>query len=537
VLRALSAPKSGSGFLGLWWTDGARDCFLAQLPREDLASFRRVCHDFSVRAAPALFGDMTITFRASTFTRPARMVALERIGRHVRTLTFHMPHTAETFLPPLIDPVTGEERVFVYVPQTSGLSSSSSSGGGNAGSASGSNNSSNSSLSGTGSGASGSSGNSAGGATTTTIGSTPPSPPQHKPAFAAAGPKYGSWAMTDLLTKQYGPLFHAATNVTAFVRAFSAMPDIEHLRISCPDQNPCERYRRSAVDYALISVRMAVERAPLTRLAALSLVPVHAGALLYLHPGSVGFGASPRAPRRWAQIRRLTVQMDSWAFDAPLSPPSPSSAASRASGACGDHLKLLHQYLLALSPRLQRLSFRWRGAKGPCPFTLDTEPALRRQTLSVLATPLSPAPSPPAIMVAAAAAAAAAAAGPNAQDTGEHVNVMAPAAAAAATATVAAATAKPRRLRLAALEHAALSNAAPHAAQLNRFIHRHRRSLLECDFDGVELRSGNWDEALDVLTRISGSDRWKREQVESPRRVLEPSSSFSSFSSSSSDLA
>ncbi|KAI9789904.1 MAG: hypothetical protein M1816_005673 [Peltula sp. TS41687] len=390
-------PKESNGpaFLRFWWTDKTRETFLTQVPSEDLASLRRACHDFSVRAAPCLFADLTITFRPSTFTKPARMVALERIGHYIRTLTFVMPHTAETFLPPLIDPITGEQKAFVYQPQLSNGTSA-----------------------------------------------KHPHP----------GPKYGSWEMTDLLVKQYGPLFHAATNVPAFIRAFTAMPGIVHLKISCPGQEPSQRYRRSAVDYALISLRMAVERAPLKSLSALSLMPIHPGGLLYLR-SVTGFGSRPDGLRRWAQITKLAIHMDSWAFS--NDPDTPT-----------DHLKHLHNYLLTLSPNIERLFFRWRGARGPCPFTLDTEP--------ILTPPASASPD-----------------GSAAPRTHHRLP----------------------RLRLPRLRCAELSNSHPDAAQLNRFIHRHRRTLQECDFDAVELRTGSWDEALAVLTRISGSEKWKEDML------------------------
>src|SRR5438477_2127740 len=103
-----------SGFLRFWWTQNLRDTFLECLPKEDLANFRLACHDFGVRGAPVLFREITVNFRTGSFTRPARIAALERIGHHVRTLTFHMEHTSETFLPPLLDPVTGEEQVYIY---------------------------------------------------------------------------------------------------------------------------------------------------------------------------------------------------------------------------------------------------------------------------------------------------------------------------------------------------------------------------------------------------------------------------------------
>lgn len=378
----------GSAFLRFWWTDKTRETFLTHLPSEDLASLRRACHDFSIRAAPVLFAELTITFRAGTFTKPARMAALERIGHYVRTLTFLMPHTAETFLPPLIDPINGEPKVFVYEPQLC----------------------------------------------------SGPSAQNPHPS-----PKYGSWEMTDLLAKQYGPLFHAATNIPAFIRAFTAMPSITHLKISCPGQEPSQRYRRSAVDHALISLRMAVERAPLKSLSALSLMPIHPGGLLYLR-SSMGIGARPDGVRRWAQVKKLAIHMDSWAFDLPNSPT--------------DHLKLLHSYLISFSPNLERLFFRWKGARGPCPFTLDTEPILLNPTLTT---------------------------------SGQQRRLP--------------------RLRLPRLRCAELSNSHPDASQLNRFIHRHRRTLQECDFDEVDLRTGTWDEALAVLTRISGSEKWKEDLV------------------------
>ncbi|KAI9816981.1 MAG: hypothetical protein M1832_004965 [Thelocarpon impressellum] len=385
--------RYASGFLQFWYTDATRNAFLSAVPSDDLLSFRLACHDFGIRAAPFLFADLTITFRSSTFTRPTRMAALERIGPHVRTLTFRMPHNSETFLPPLLDPITGEERVFHYVPQV------------------------------------------------------------RSPASFAArimDPKYGSWEMTDLLIKQYGPLFHAATNVPAFVRALSAMSGAVHIRISCPGQAPSQRYRRSVVDYALISLRIAVEQAPLLSLSTLSLLPIHPGALLYLRPAPA-IGGSPKGCRRWAQVKKLAVHMDSWAFDVP--------------GAPTDHLKLLHDYLGSFSTNVERLAFRWKGGKGPCPLIRPSEP---RST------------SRPAKR-------------------------------------------SSRRLHFASLRHVELSNVHLRASQVSRFIGRHRRTMRDCDFQDVALDDGDWDEALAVLTRLSGSDRWKEEQVvEAPPRKGAP---------------
>lgn len=467
---APSARPEGSAFLRFWWNDQTRQAFLDRVPTDDLVSLRRACHDFSVRAAPVLFADLTVTFRASTFIKPARMAALERIGHHVRTLTFRMPHTTETFLPPLLNPTTGEERVFVYQPQkeTGGVCAS----------------------------------------------------PGKRPA--SAEPKYGSWEMTDLLTQQYGPLFHAATNVPAFVRALTAMSSIVQLKICCPGQEPSQRYRRSAVDYALISLRIAVERAPLTSLRALSLTPVHAGAILYLRSG-MGLGALPNSGRRWAQIRHLTIHMDSWAFGAP--------------DAATDHLKLLHHYLLSFSANLRSVSFRWNGAKGPCPFTLDTEPLLVSPTTSSPSprTPPPLPPPPPAAPRKVSLTHASPAASPSSSSSRPAPSSSSRSATPASAATLPttyhstpASASSPslpqlRRAHFRRLRHAELCNAYPDASQLNRFISRHRHSLQKCDFDAVELRSGNWDEALAVLTRISGSERWKREQTEIPTPPATPS--------------
>ena len=290
-----------SAFLQFWWTDGTRDAFLSCVPKDDLASLRLACHDFGSRAAPILFKDVSVTFRTSVFTKPTRMAALGRIGQHVRSLRFTIPHGPETFLPPLLDPVTGEETAFIYEPY---------------------------------------------------IVSTKDSGSRH------SVPTYGDWEITDLLVKQYPPLFHAAANVPSFIRALSATPNLNHLIVSCPGQEPSQRYRRSIVDYALISLRIAVERSRLTALNAISLLSVHPSAVFYLNP-VMGFGASPTSLRRWKQIRKLQIEMDTIALGHPA-----------------DHLKLLQSYLQLFAPDISEFRFRWIGAKGPCPLSLGTETCL-----------------------------------------------------------------------------------------------------------------------------------------------------------------
>ncbi|KGO73392.1 hypothetical protein PITC_085300 [Penicillium italicum] len=158
--------------------------------------------------------------------------------------------------------------------------------------------------------------------------------------LGGSSPRYGSRKTTELLVKQYLPLFHASTNIPSFGQAMTMMNGLQHLQISCEIQGPSHRYHRSVVDYALISLRMAVEQAPLKDLHTLTLLSVHPGAVLYLPPAP-GFGASPASCKRWSQIRKLTVHMTSFGHE--LGQPT-------------NHLKLLHAYLGSF-PSLQRLIF------------------------------------------------------------------------------------------------------------------------------------------------------------------------------------
>ena len=375
---------SAKPFLQFWWTDTTRDTFLSFVPKDDLAALRLACHDFSVRAAPALFQTMEINFRTSVFTKPVRMAALSRIGHHVKALHFQFPHGPETFLPPLLDPVTGEESSFVYEPYTKST---------------------------------------------------------YDPATRLSVPCYGSWEMTDMLVKQYPPLFHAAANVPSFIRFLSAIPRLKSLTVSTPNQESSQRYRRSIVDYALISLRVAIERVNLISLDTLSLEPVHPGSILYLHP-SMGFGASPSSSKRWRQIRKLTIYMD--AVD--LMSPS-------------DHLKLLHSYLHNFSPHVKEFRFRWLGAKGPCPLSLGTEACIRSPS------PMTSCP----------------------QTSHQSLRPL-----------------KFRRLHTMDAENTMID-----AAQISTFIHSHRHTLRDFNFEHTYLRSGTWDEALSPLTSISGSESWK----------------------------
>ncbi|MCJ1309639.1 hypothetical protein MMC25_003299 [Agyrium rufum] len=396
-------PKPSIAFADLWQHESIRHSFLSCLPKEDLPSIRLACSSFGHLAAPHLFSEIEVNFRASSFSKPARMAALERIGKHVQTLTFSMAHTTETFLPPLIDQETGEEVPFEYIPYCSTTGNSS--------------------------------------------------------TARLSVPTYGSWEMTDLLVKQYPPLFHAAANVPSFTRAFSAIPNLSQLRISCPGQDLPQRFRRSVVDYALISLRIAVERSPLSLLSNLSLLDVHSSALLYLNP-TMGFGTNPASRRRWRQIHTLTMRMPSlptWDNGVPI-------------GACSiNHLKHLHAFLQTFEPNLRSFTFHWLDSpRGPFPLALDAEPLLGQRSSPRLSCPKRC-----------------------------HLAL------------------KP--LRFPKLRSMEVENVLLDAAMVARFITAHRKVICEFGFEDCGLRSGSWEEALIPLETMV--DRSRKTSDAAAKRV------------------
>ncbi|KAL2159093.1 hypothetical protein VTH06DRAFT_2852 [Thermothelomyces fergusii] len=118
------------------------------------------------------------------------------------------------------------------------------------------------------------------------------------------------------VSRQYPPLFHAATNVPSFINAPAHMTNMRDLTIQTPGQNPLERYRRDIVDYALIRLGVSVERAPLTNLSKLTLSGVHPFAFNYLRYAP-GLGALSSVSVRWRQIRKLFISVESWDFYGP----------------------------------------------------------------------------------------------------------------------------------------------------------------------------------------------------------------------------
>lgn len=387
---------SSDAFFRFWRNDLTRHNYLSYAAEEDQKSLRLVCSEIAIDVAPVLLSTVSLHFTANSFARQARLAALERVGHHVKTFLFIMPHSSETFLPPLLAPDTLEEINFLYEPKLNKSRPSSAS-------------------------------------------------------SSCSSSKYGSWETSDLLIKHYPPLFHAATNVPAFARAMVAMPNLRELHVSCPGQGQGQRYRRDVVDYALISLRIAVEQANPSMLQTLALNDVHPAAAFYLRP-QLTYGASPASTRVWRRIKKLNIAMESFSYGRDF----PS-----------DHLKVLHTYLQSF-PSLEHLSFRWLGEKGPCPLSLDAEPCTSR---------------------------------PVSLDCAK-----------ACPKSCVLPSCKPIKFRQ--LRNMELENATLDASQAAAFITLHRKVLHEFQFDDCHLRSGTWDDALAPLSRIAGNDKWKSKQEE-----------------------
>lgn len=388
-------------FYCLWQNKEIRERLFELLPKADICRVRLASSACCNLVTNRLFLRTHLTFAAHTFTRQDRIEALSRIGHHVEHLTFYFPHSDATFLPPLVHPDTGREISFLYKPHTSMASV------------------------------------------------------LERPKFATSG-------LGEILTLQYPPLFHAASNVPSFINAMRHLHKLRHLTIRTPGQDPKERYRRDIVDYALVSLRIAVERSPLNRLSKLTLSPVHPSAFIYLRHTPGGFGCLPSAGRRWGQIRKMHVSVESWDFYGP------------APGL--DHLQMIDDFVRGFEGSLEKFTFSWQGRyKGPCPLSLASDPLFapprgERKLFHEVTSPMSPLPParPPK---------------------------------------------RPIVLRRA--RHLAVRNATMNEAQVADLVRTHRRYVREFDFENVVLISGgSWDEALAPLmeTPSSRSDReyWTR---------------------------
>jgi hypothetical protein len=391
-------------FYCLWQDDVIRETLFELLRKEDISNVRLASSACCNLVTKRLFLRTNLAFTANTFTRQSRIQALSRIGHHIEHLTFYFPHSDATFLPPLIHPETGREISFLYTPHTS-------------------------------------------------------------MASVLARPKFANTELGDILTQQYPPLFHAASNVPSFIHAMKHVPNMRHLTIKTPGQNPKERYRRDIVDYALISLRISLERAPLTKFTKLSLSSVHPSAFNYLRHVP-GFGCTPSAGRRWKQIRKLHISAESWDFYGP----SPGL----------DHLKVMDDYIRNFSECLEKFTFTWLGRKGPCPVSLAADPLFApprssQKLFNEVTSPMSPLPPAP--------------------------------------------SRKPIMFRK--LRYLSVRNATMNAPQVAELVADHQHCVREFDFENVVLiNNGSWDDALaPLMDNSSRSEHWSRRSTGSISEV------------------
>ncbi|KAI1401652.1 hypothetical protein F4819DRAFT_457217 [Hypoxylon fuscum] len=382
-------------FYCLWQKEEIRERLFELLSKEDICNIRLASSACCNLVTKRLFLRTKLTFAAHTFTRQSRIQALSRIGHHIEHLTFYFPHSDATFLPPLIHPESGREISFLYKPHTS-------------------------------------------------------------MASVLERPKFANSGLGELLTDQYPPLFHAASNVPSFINAMKYLPNMRHLTIKTPGQDPRERYRRDIVDYALISLRISLERAPMKKLTKLSLSSVHPSAFIYLRH-VIGFGCLPSAARRWRQIRKLHISAESWDFYGP----SPGL----------DHLKMIDDYIRDFSMSLEKLTFTWLGRKGPCPLSLAADPLFApprssQKLFNEVTSPMSPLPPAP--------------------------------------------LRKPVVFKK--LRYMAVRNATMNSPQVAALVAAHQHSVREFDFENVVLiNDGSWDEALaPLINKTTRGNRWTR---------------------------
>ncbi|POS83531.1 hypothetical protein EPUL_004135 [Erysiphe pulchra] len=323
------SPSSSNSLGNIWQIDQVRGNIISQLDVYTLSALRLTASEFVEETTPHLFKRARIVFTTRSITRSARQKALSRIGHFIQHFTFVILHSNKNFLPPLINPETGKEVNFLYTPNITMKSKSQRS-------------------------------------------------------------KYASQELEDILIKQYPPIFHAATNIPAFINLISMMPNLKSFRILCQGTYLNHKYRKNAIDYVLISLRIALERAPLYHLKKLSLCHIHPAGIRNLRH-TIGYGCTPSASRRWKKIEELEVTMDSWDFHGDKS--------------SHDHLRILSDFIRSFSPNLKKMSFIWSGENGPCPFFIysgpqlayfNAQPKLFRETTSSM-SPLPAIPSRPNI--------------------------------------------------------------------------------------------------------------------------------------------
>jgi len=174
---------------------------------------------------------------------------------------------------------------------------------------------------------------------------------------------FGSKSVDTLALHNYGIMLMAAMDAPQFSRALACMENLTRLIVSCPGTPMGEPGRRCAVDYALWSLRIAVERARLHTLRVVILDPVHLTGLQYLLPGTLAVGNVINSRQIWSQVKTLNMTISAWKE---LANGSPTLYKT--------NLKFLHQFLEYFN-NIEELAFCWtREARSVCPLTLDLLP-------------------------------------------------------------------------------------------------------------------------------------------------------------------
>jgi hypothetical protein len=260
------------------------------LSRQDICCLRLASSAYRDLVTARLFADLVLTFRLGSLAHPSRIPALSRIGHHVIRLTVTFLHSEDTLLPRLVYAESGEEVQFRYTPR--GLT----------------------------------------------------------PAFVVQSPILCTQPELERVLKlNFPPLFHQSIDIRPFWCLFAKLPNLHRLAIRILGQAR-DHSRKDSVDYALISLRMALEHSSLINLTELSLYG-QPRSFLYLRPVP-GYGSSPRSGRCWWRIRQLSVTV------------------SGAHGACSAAASSLVADVVCgfvVRGNLEMLSLSWHGTyRGPC---------------------------------------------------------------------------------------------------------------------------------------------------------------------------
>ena len=281
-----------------------RGKIFSYLAAQDIASLRQTSSRIRKEITPTVFRTLKVTFQALTF-HPERVRALGRIGHHVKIFRFVFPHSEETYMPPMLDPETKELISLVYEPSI-------------------------------------------------------------RNGDLKGASKFGNKMMDALALNNYGIILMSALDSHQFTKCFLSMKNLRTIIISCPGIPLGEPGRRCIVDFALLSLRTAIERSRPPRLRAIHFDPVHLSGVQHLLPGEFSpMRTSTNSPRVWNQIKKLTLKISAWV---------PLASGQGTQLEYWTHMRFLHRFLENF-PTVKNLSFGWtRESRGICPLTLDAMP-------------------------------------------------------------------------------------------------------------------------------------------------------------------